>query len=301
MSTPDAPTVKTPAPASVVRKSRPWTPRAPLPDRLLNKVLYLNTVTVSFDGFKALNALSLLIDDGELRCVIGPNGAGKTTMMDVITGKTRPDAGTAYFGQTIDLTQLTEAEIAHAGIGRKFQKPTVFEHLSVFENLRCGLLWSMGYRYAFWKFLADLKDANDRAEQLLAMIRGMLHKIFGDYKALLIGLTASAVGLYYLALVDVWWKLPVVAVLFSFGHGLGRPALTSLITQAAPPHRRRRVRRSPSRRCRRRRRRSSAGRLRPSLAARAARGAARLRTCCSSRAKVGTPGDRKKKGSSPAA
>ncbi len=102
-------------------------------------ILYLDGITVSFDGFKALNDLSLTIEDGELRCIIGPNGAGKTTMMDVITGKTRPDAGTAFFGQTIDLAQLTEAEIAHAGIGRKFQKPTVFEHHSVFENLELAM------------------------------------------------------------------------------------------------------------------------------------------------------------------
>ncbi len=98
-------------------------------------ILYLDSISVSFDGFKALNDLSLVVDAGELRCVIGPNGAGKTTMMDVITGKTRPDSGTAYFGQTIDLTKLTEPEIAGQGIGRKFQKPTVFEQHSVFENL----------------------------------------------------------------------------------------------------------------------------------------------------------------------
>ena len=98
-------------------------------------VLYLEDISVSFDGFQALSKLSLSIDVGELRCVIGPNGAGKTTMMDVVTGKTRPDAGSAFFGQTIDLTRLTEAEIAHAGIGRKFQKPTIFEQHSVFENL----------------------------------------------------------------------------------------------------------------------------------------------------------------------
>ncbi len=98
-------------------------------------ILYLDSISVSFDGFKALNDLSLTVDAGELRCVIGPNGAGKTTMMDVITGKTSPDAGTAYFGQTIDLTKLTEPEIAGSGIGRKFQKPTVFEKHTVFENL----------------------------------------------------------------------------------------------------------------------------------------------------------------------
>jgi urea transport system ATP-binding protein len=98
-------------------------------------ILYLDSISVSFDGFKALNDLSLVVDAGELRCVIGPNGAGKTTMMDVITGKTRPDSGSAYFGQTIDLTRLTEPEIAGEGIGRKFQKPTVFEQHTVFENL----------------------------------------------------------------------------------------------------------------------------------------------------------------------
>jgi urea transport system ATP-binding protein len=102
-------------------------------------ILYLEDVTVSFDGFKALNNLSLDIDVGELRCIIGPNGAGKTTMMDVITGKTRPDAGTAFFGQTLDLTRMTEPEIAHAGIGRKFQKPTVFENHTVFENLELAM------------------------------------------------------------------------------------------------------------------------------------------------------------------
>lgn len=98
-------------------------------------ILYLEDITVSFDGFKALNALTLTIDRGELHCIIGPNGAGKTTMMDVITGKTRPDSGTAFFGQTIDLTKLNEPKIAQAGIGRKFQKPTVFEELTVHENL----------------------------------------------------------------------------------------------------------------------------------------------------------------------
>jgi urea transport system ATP-binding protein len=102
-------------------------------------ILYLDDITVSFDGFKALNRLSLTIDRGELRCVIGPNGAGKTTMMDVITGKTRPDAGTAFFGQTFDLTRLPETEIARLGIGRKFQKPTVFENHTVFENLELAM------------------------------------------------------------------------------------------------------------------------------------------------------------------
>ena len=115
-------------------------------------ILYLDGITVSFDGFKALNNLSLTIEDGELRCIIGPNGAGKTTMMDVITGKTRPDAGTAFFGQTIDLAQLSEAEIAHAGIGRKFQKPTVFEQHSVFENLELAMKTDKRVRAAVMRF-----------------------------------------------------------------------------------------------------------------------------------------------------
>jgi len=102
-------------------------------------ILYLEGVSVSFDGFKALNDLNLYINDGELRCIIGANGAGKTTMMDVITGKTRPDEGTVFFGQSIDLTRLSEPEIAQSGIGRKFQKPTVFEELSVFENLELAM------------------------------------------------------------------------------------------------------------------------------------------------------------------
>jgi urea transport system ATP-binding protein len=102
-------------------------------------ILYLENISVSFDGFKALNDLTLYIDAGELRCIIGPNGAGKTTMMDVITGKTRPDAGRAYFGQTMDLTRMSEYEIAHAGIGRKFQKPTVFPNHSIFENLELAM------------------------------------------------------------------------------------------------------------------------------------------------------------------
>jgi len=102
-------------------------------------ILYMENVTVEFDGFKALNELTLYIDDGELRCIIGPNGAGKTTMMDVITGKTKLDTGTAYFGQSMDLTRMTEYDIASAGIGRKFQKPTVFPEHSVFNNLELAM------------------------------------------------------------------------------------------------------------------------------------------------------------------
>lgn len=105
----------------------------------VRKTLSLDKLTVSFDGFKALNELTLLVDPGELRCIIGPNGAGKTTMMDVITGKTRPDSGTATFGSDLNLLSMSEPEIAQAGIGRKFQKPTVFERLTVFENLELAL------------------------------------------------------------------------------------------------------------------------------------------------------------------
>jgi urea transport system ATP-binding protein len=108
-------------------------------DTTHGRILYLDGVNVSFDGFKAINNLSLDIAPGELRCIIGPNGAGKTTMMDIITGKTRPDSGTVFFGSTIDLLRYKEAEIAQMGIGRKFQKPTVFEQLTVFENLELAL------------------------------------------------------------------------------------------------------------------------------------------------------------------
>jgi len=119
-------------------------------------ILYLEDISVSFDGFKALNDLSLNIALGELRCIIGPNGAGKTTMMDVITGKTRPDSGSAFFGQTIDLLRMTEPEIAHAGIGRKFQKPTVFEKHSVFENLELAM---KARKDPFWTLRAKLTSA----------------------------------------------------------------------------------------------------------------------------------------------
>ena len=102
-------------------------------------LLYLDNVSVSFDGFKALNGLSLYIAEGEMRAIIGPNGAGKTTMMDVITGKTQPDVGTVAFGKSTDLTKLDEAAIAKLGIGRKFQKPTVFESHTVYDNILLAL------------------------------------------------------------------------------------------------------------------------------------------------------------------
>jgi urea transport system ATP-binding protein len=138
-------------------------------DTTKGPILYLEDITVSFDGFKALNALSLTIDRGELRCIIGPNGAGKTTMMDVITGKTRPDAGKAFFGQTFDLTRLQETEIAHLGIGRKFQKPTVFENHTVFENLELAM--KTDKRVGPTLFARLSPDARDLIARTLQTIR----------------------------------------------------------------------------------------------------------------------------------
>ncbi len=132
-------------------------------------ILYLDAITVSFDGFKALNALTLDIDVGELRCIIGPNGAGKTTMMDVITGKTRPDTGTAFFGQTIDLTRLSEPQIASAGIGRKFQRPTVFENHSVYENLELALKTDKRVKPTLLARLSG--EQRDAIDDMLELIR----------------------------------------------------------------------------------------------------------------------------------
>jgi len=113
--------------------------QAPALNVAKNIILYIEGLTVSFDGFKALNDLNLYINDGELRCIIGANGAGKTTFMDVITGKTSCDSGSAYFGQTINLLEKNEAEVAQLGIGRKFQKPSIFEALTVYSNLELAL------------------------------------------------------------------------------------------------------------------------------------------------------------------
>ncbi|MEX3968515.1 urea ABC transporter ATP-binding protein UrtD [Paraburkholderia guartelaensis] len=132
-------------------------------------ILYLEDVTVSFDGFRALNKLSLVIDAGELRCVIGPNGAGKTTMMDVITGKTAPDSGKVFLGQTLDLTRMNEPAIARAGIGRKFQKPTVFEQHPVWENLELAMKADKGW---FATLRARLgREAQAKIEETLEVIR----------------------------------------------------------------------------------------------------------------------------------
>jgi urea transport system ATP-binding protein len=137
-------------------------------------ILYLEEISVSFDGFKAIDNLNLYIDVGELRCIIGPNGAGKTTMMDIITGKTRPDTGSAFFGQNIDLLRLGEPEIAQAGIGRKFQKPTVFEFHTVFENLEL----SMAGDKRVWPTLIARLDGQqrDRIDQVLETIGLQEHR-----------------------------------------------------------------------------------------------------------------------------
>ena len=129
------------------------------------RILYLEDVSVSFDGFKAINQLSLDIAPGELRCIIGPNGAGKTTLMDIITGKTRPDEGRVFFGSTIDLLRYSEPEIAQLGIGRKFQKPTVFEQLTVFENLELALKMDKGVP-ASLRFKLDSAQGDRLAEML---------------------------------------------------------------------------------------------------------------------------------------
>jgi urea transport system ATP-binding protein len=127
------------------------------------RILYLEDVSVSFDGFRAIDGLSLDIAPGELRCIIGPNGAGKTTMMDIITGKTRPDAGTVFFGSTIDLLRYREADIAQMGIGRKFQKPTVFEQLTVHDNLELALRTDRSPRHALF-FRPDSAQCDRLAE-----------------------------------------------------------------------------------------------------------------------------------------
>lgn len=131
-------------------------------------ILYLDGISVSFDGFKALNGLSLIVERGELRTIIGPNGAGKTTMMDVVTGKTRPDTGHAIFDGRHDLTRLDEAAIANLGIGRKFQKPTVIESLSVKDNLELALKGARDLRAALFFRLGE--EARARIADTISLI-----------------------------------------------------------------------------------------------------------------------------------
>lgn len=137
-------------------------------------ILYVEDLTVSFDGFKALDGLNLYLDTGELRCLIGPNGAGKTTLMDVITGKTRPDTGTVFFGNVLDLTQMPEHEIALAGIGRKFQRPTVFQGHTVSENLELAMRANKGLWYSLRARLSG--EQRGRIETTLETI-GLVEQI----------------------------------------------------------------------------------------------------------------------------
>lgn len=146
-------------------------------------LLFMEDVSVSFDGFKAINKLNLYIDEGELRCIIGPNGAGKSTMMDIVTGKTTPDAGIVFFGGTLDLLGLDEPEIAKAGIGRKFQKPTVFEALTVFENLEVavegdrspGFNWRFGLSREQKDSIAEVAEIIGLADQLTTSAQILSH------------------------------------------------------------------------------------------------------------------------------
>src|SRR5207342_56512 len=144
-------------------------------------MLYLDGISVSFDGFKALNELSFVIEPGEMRAIIGPNGAGKTTMMDVITGKTRPDNGDVYFGQgAYDLSKLDETQIAELGIGRKFQKPTVFDMHTVEDNLLLALRSDRGPRATlFWR---PSSDDVERINGILQVVRlaGLRHRVAGS-------------------------------------------------------------------------------------------------------------------------
>lgn len=137
--------------------------------RLTSSMLYLDNVSVSFDGFRAINELSLTIGPGEMRAIIGPNGAGKTTMMDIITGKTRPDEGTVLFDGKIDLTKHDESSIATMGIGRKFQKPTVFENHSVETNLLLAMSGELTIKGLL--FGSRKTDESDRIDTILATIK----------------------------------------------------------------------------------------------------------------------------------
>jgi urea transport system ATP-binding protein len=139
-----------------------------------NTLLYLDGVTVTFDGFRALNALSLVLSEGEMRAVIGPNGAGKTTMMDVITGKTRPDTGKVVFSRGTDLTKLDEPAIASLGIGRKFQKPTVFEPHTVWDNMLLALAGNRSPQFTM--FARETREEKRRIESILETTRLTDHR-----------------------------------------------------------------------------------------------------------------------------
>ncbi|MEZ9511977.1 urea ABC transporter ATP-binding protein UrtD [Vibrio breoganii] len=140
----------------------------PLIDTRHNVLLYVEGVNKSFDGFKAINDLNLYIREGELRCIIGPNGAGKTTMMDIITGKTKPDSGKVWLGSNLNLLKMNEAQIANAGVGRKFQKPTVIECISVWQNLELSMA---GVRSVWGTYRASMSsEQRDKLESVLELI-----------------------------------------------------------------------------------------------------------------------------------
>ena len=135
-----------------------------------SRILLVDGVSVSFDGFKALNNLSFSIDYGELRCIIGANGAGKSTMMDVVTGKTKPDSGSVVFGEAVDLLSLDEPTIAQIGIGRKFQKPTVFQNHTVFENLELAMKDDKRFfKTLFSKLSSEQKDKIEETMKLIGL------------------------------------------------------------------------------------------------------------------------------------
>jgi urea transport system ATP-binding protein len=138
-------------------------------ERITSAMLYLDGISVSFDGFRALNNLSFAVEPGEMRAIIGPNGAGKTTMMDVVTGKTRPDTGDVVFDGRYDLTKLDESEIAELGIGRKFQKPTVFEMHTVEDNILLAL--KSDRRPLATLFWRDTAESDGRIDGILQVTR----------------------------------------------------------------------------------------------------------------------------------
>lgn len=155
----------------VMRRDHVWSfldPKEAHIDVSKEIILYIEGLSVSFDGFKALNDMNLYINDGELRCLIGANGAGKTTLMDVITGKTQCDEGSVYFGQTHNLLEKDEAEIAQLGIGRKFQKPTVFEAHTVLDNLELALKTNKGVLPTLFARLSSIEI--DRIDEVLEII-----------------------------------------------------------------------------------------------------------------------------------
>ena len=162
-----------------------------------NFSLELKDLRKSFGKTEIIRGVNLAVSSGERVGIIGPNGAGKSTLFNLISGRFAPSSGQVLLnGQRIDGKQ--SYEINRAGLSRSFQITHVFPKLSVFENLRCGLLWSMGYRYSFWKFLADLKDANERTLELMSMIkldrkRDMLaaNLTYSEQRALEIGITIA--------------------------------------------------------------------------------------------------------------